>query len=158
MLAETDEADTWLTPALVLNAAPSQGTTTAVTLDTSDIVTMSDTSAKDEGTWVAALAIDGWITGSQGSPRREYGMEVGTALSRAVAGRVVASALAENGRWDGSCRLAPGAPTPLVDFQPGDTITLSYSDAPTTVQVLSMSATAGEGGLLWDLELAELPA
>lgn len=157
MLAETDEADVWMTPSLVLKAAPTQGQTVGVTLDTSDIVTMSDQTAPDAGTWAAGLAIDGWMTGEQGSPRREYGMEIGTALSRAVAGRVVAAALAENGRWDGSCRLAPGAPTPLIDFQPGDTIGISYADAPTSVQVLSMSASAGEGGLLWDLEIAEVP-
>jgi hypothetical protein len=162
MLAETDpaEADVWMSPAMVLHAAPTQGQTRAITLTTSTIVTMSDQSAADEGTWVAALAIDGWITSSQvgATSRREYGMEIGTALSRAVAARIVDGALAENGRWDGSCRLAPSAPTPLVDFQPGDTIGLSYADAPTSVQVLSMSATAGEGGLLWDLELVEVPS
>lgn len=158
MLAETDEADVWITPSLVLHAAPTQGQTRAVTLTTSHIVTMSDQTAADAGTWVAGLAIDGWMTGEQGTPRREYGMEIGTALSRAVAGRVVSSALAENGRWDGSCRLAPSAPVPLVDFQPGDTIGISYADAPASVQVLSMSASAGAGGLLWDLELAEVPS
>jgi hypothetical protein len=159
MLSETDECDTWMTPDLVLHAAPSQGSdrTATVTLDTSDIVTMSDTYAPDAGTYTMALALDGWTDAVQAGPRREYGMEVGTAITRAVALRVVQSALAENGRWDGSCRLAPGAPTPLVAIFPGDRITVSYSDAPAAVQVLSMSATAGEGGLLWDLELAEVP-
>ena len=158
MLAECDECDVWLTPGLVLHAAPSQGRTTSVVLDTSDIVTMSDTYGADEGTWAAALAQDGWITDTAGSPRREYGMEVGTAISRAVAGRVVASALAENGRWDGSCRLAPGAPVPLIDFGPGDTIGLTYADAPSSVVVLSVSAAAGDAGLAWDLELVEVPS
>jgi hypothetical protein len=45
-----------------------------------------------------------------------------------------------------------------VDFFPGDRVAVSYQDAPAAVQVLSMSATAGEGGLLWDLELAEVTA
>jgi hypothetical protein len=158
MLSETDECDTWMTPDLVLHAAPSQGTdrTATVTLDTSDIVTMSDTYQPDVGTYAMALALDGWTDAVQSGPRREYGMEVGTAITRAVALRVVESALAENGRWDGSCRLAPGAPTPLVAIFPGDRITVDYADAPATVQVLSMSASAGEGGLLWDLELAEV--
>jgi hypothetical protein len=105
-----------------------------------------------------ALALDGWTDASQGTLRREYGMEVGTAITRAVALRVVQSALSENGRWDGSCRLAPGAPTPLVSFFPGDRIAVDYQDAPAAVQVLSMSASAGDGGLLWDLELAEVPS
>jgi hypothetical protein len=119
---------------------------------------MSDTYAPDAGTYTMALALDGWTDASQAGPRREYSMEVGTAITRAVALRVVQSALAENGRWDGSCRLAPDAPVPLVSYFPGDRIALSYSDAPATVQVLSMSASAGEGGLLWDLELAEVPS
>jgi hypothetical protein len=158
MLAETDEADTWMTPALVLRAANAQGTnrTGSVTLDAADIVTMSDTEQSDEGTYAMALGLDGWTDSAVGSPRREYAMEVGTAITRAVAKRIVDSALGENGRWDGSCRLAPGAPTPLVDFFPGDRIAVSYQDAPTAVTVLSMSAQAGEGGLLWDLELAEV--
>lgn len=167
MLAEATETDVWLVPgsdgslSLYLCAAPQQGslgTPPSITLDESDIVTMSDERAPTPGTWVAALARDGWVQGQSGTPRREYGLELGTALSRAVADRVVAAGLAEVGRWDGSCRLAPGAPTPLLDFEVGDAITLDYADAPTDVRVLSASATAGEGGLLWDLELVEVPS
>jgi hypothetical protein len=119
---------------------------------------MSDVFAPDEGSYAMALALDGWTDSLATGIRREYGMEVGTAITRAVAKRVVDSALAENGRWDASCRLAPSAPQPLVAFVPGDRIALTYADAPTAVQVLSVSATAGGGGLLWDLELAEVGA
>lgn len=163
MLAETNEADFWMTPALVLEGANSQGESSAVTLenttdaDTSHIVTMTDTKSADDGTYAMALALDGWQDAEQGTPRREYAMELGTAITRAVALRVINSGLAENGRWDGSVRLAPAAPVPLVAFAVGDTIGLTYGDAPASVQVLSASASVGESGeLLWDLELVEL--
>jgi hypothetical protein len=158
MLSETSEVDTWLGPDLVLHAANSQGTdrTGTINLGTADIATMSDTYQPDEGTYAMAQALDGWTDSITTGIRREYGMEVGTAITRAVAKRVVESALAENGRWDASARLAPSAPQPLVDFHPGDRIGLTYADAPTSVEVLSVSATAGGGGLLWDLELAEV--
>ena len=160
MLSETSEVDTWMGHDLVLHAANSQGTdrTATVELTTTDIATMSDTTQPDEGTYAMGLALDGWTDSLTSGPRREYAMEVGTAITRAVAKRVIDSALAENGRWDGSCRLAPSAPQPLVAFFPGDRIALTYADAPAAVQVLSVSATAGGGGLLWDLELAEVGA
>lgn len=158
-LAESAEVDTWMDYDLTLNAAPHQGVdrtaTSSLTLDEATVATMSDTRAPTAGTWVAALALDGWVTGSTGSVRREYGMELGTAISRAVADRVVAGALAEVGRWDGSCRLAPGGIIPLVDFDIGDTLPCSYQDAPASVRVLSASATAADGSLLWDLELTD---
>lgn len=156
MLAETLEVDVWMGPDLVLHAAPTQGESTAITLDEADIATMSDLRGDDPGTWVAALALDGWVQATAGTPRREYGMELGTAISIPVATRIVAASLAEAGRWDASARLAPAAPTPLVAFNVGDTLTLDYQDAPTDVRVLSISAEAGDGGLLWDLELVEV--
>jgi hypothetical protein len=160
MLAETDECDVWMGPDLVLHAANAQGTdrTASVELTNTDISAMSDTYQPDEGSYAVAMAWDGWTDSLAAGPRREYGMEVGTAITRAVALRVVQSSLAENGRWDGSARLGPTAPQPLVAFHPGDRIALTYADAPAAVQVLSVSATAGGGGLLWDLELAEVDA
>lgn len=155
MLAETAEVDLWLTPALVLEAAPTQGETTAVTLDTSDIETMSDQSARDPGTWAAGYALDGWMTATAGTPRREYAVELGTATSRAVAARVLAADLAENGRWDGSIRLSATAPVPLLAFNVGDTIGCTYADAPASLAVLSVSASAAEASLRWDLEVSE---
>lgn len=161
MLAESGECDVWMDPDLTLHAAPTQGQdlTATVTLTEADITTMSDETGADEGSWAAGLARDGWVFGSTAGPRREYALEIGTALSRAVADRVVAGSLAETGRWDGSARLAPtAADVPLIDYTVGDRIALDYADAPTAVQVLSVSAEAGAGGLLWDLELAEVPA
>lgn len=159
MFAESDECDVWMGPDLEVQAAAVQGETTAVTLTEEDIATMSDSRAADPGTWVAALALDGWITASAGTPRREYGMEVGTALNRAVASRIVTTALAENGRWDGVATLKPTPSSiPLVGFNVGDTITITYADAPTTVQVLSVTGTALQASIEWQLELVELPA
>jgi len=159
MLAETLEVDCWLTPALVLEAAPEQGEDVSATVELGevDIETMTDTEQPDAGTWMAGLGLDGWVEASAGSPRREVGYEFGSAISMPVATRMLAAALAEAGRWDASARLIP-TPThvPLVDFTVGDTIALDYTGAPATARVLSVSATAGGGGLLWDLELVKL--
>jgi len=158
-LAETGELVAWMDPDLTLQAAPARGVdrTGTITLESGHISTGSDEQAADAGTWAAGLGLAGWSTASEaGKPRREYGMEVGTAISRSVADRVVVAAVGENGRWDGSLRLSPACPwTPLLDFGPGDRIGLDYHDCPTVVTVVSISATQGRGGLLWDLELAE---
>lgn len=160
MLGETGECDIWMDPDLTLQAANSQGAdlTGSVELDDTNIAYMSSQKQPDQGSYAMALALDGWIDGAAGSPRREYGLEIGTAISRAVADRIVTAALDENGRWDGSVRLAPSAPVPLVDFAPGDRIGLNYygSDTPNYCQVLSCSASAGEASLLWDVEIAEV--
>jgi hypothetical protein len=117
---------------------------------------MSDAREPDQGTWVAALALDGWVQGSAGTPRREYGLELGTAISMPVATRMVDGALAEVGRWDAAASLKPTTTIiPLVSFAVGDTVGLTYSDAPASARVLSVSATAGAAGLLWDLELTD---
>jgi hypothetical protein len=156
MLAETLEVDCWLTPALVLEAAPEQGEDVSgtVTYTTADIETMTDTEQPDTGTWMAGLGLDGWVETGTATPRREVGYEFGTAISMPVATRMIAAALAEAGRWDASARLV-STPTkvPLVHYAVGDTIGLTYTGAPATARVLSVSATAGGGGLLWDLEL-----
>lgn len=157
-LAETGELVAWMDPDLTLQAAPSRGVdrTGTITLESTHISTDSDEQAEDAGTWAAGLGLAGWSTASEaGKPRREYSMEIGTAISKAVADRVVAAAVAENGRWDGSMRLSPACPwVPMVDFGPGDRIGLDRYDCPSVVTVVSISATQGRGGLLWDLELA----
>ena len=153
MLAETLEVDIWLTPSLRLRAAPRQGEDYDVALAPEHIASMSDTIGGHPGSWVAGLALDGWVEAFRGSPRREWGMELGTAISMPVATRILHAALEQDNRWDGSARLAPAAPVPLYDFYPGDVLALDYFDAPTEVRVLSISATAGEGTLLWDVEL-----
>jgi hypothetical protein len=149
----------WQGPGAVLRAAPVQGrdVSATVSLDTFTIQTMSSTQGTGPGTWLTGLSHFGWHYGGLGGrPRREYMLELGTARSRAVAHRIGVASLAEDGRWDGSARVldVPGA-TPLVDYQPGDTIALDYPGAPTSARILSISAEAGEGGMLWDLELTE---
>lgn len=162
VLAADDEVDVWLDPDLTLQAAPSQGQdlTATVTLTSADVAAGSDEWPDDDGTWVAAHGLAGWVHASAGTGLRlEYAIEVGTALSHAVAQRSADAAVAENGRWDGSLHMR-GNPTfvPLVDFQVGDRVGLDYLDAPVEVEVLSISATAGKGGLMWDLEVAAVPA
>lgn len=160
MLSETGECDIWMDPDFTLQAANSQGVDRIgeFEIDYTNVSYMSSQMQPDQGSWTCALALDGWIDGSSGTPRREYGMEIGTAISRAVADRIVTAALNENGRWDGTARLAPNSPVPMVDFQPGDRVGLNYYgwDTPSYANVLSVSATAGEGGLLWDVELVEV--
>ena len=160
-LAETNETDVWadwVGPGAHLRAAPTQGVNRAatVTLTTSVIATMSDTQGAAVGSWIAGLTHTGWVSRSHGGPRREASLELGTARSTAVAVRIVDAALAEDGRWDGSARVVDRAGVrPFVDYKPGDTVACTYPGAPATVRVLSISAEAGEGAMLWDLELTE---
>ena len=72
MIAETDEADVWMGPDLVLHAAPKQGedVSGSVTLTDADISAMSDNYTPDAGTWVAALA---WMGGSPAVRRGRAG-------------------------------------------------------------------------------------
>lgn len=158
-LAETGECDTWLGPDLVLHAAPKQ-TGPTVTLDDTTITSMSETQPEDEGSWAAGLALDGWVYGEQlGVPRREFGMELGTAISRAVADRVVAAALAENGRRDFVAKelLPVTGKRPLLDYTTGSLVAVDYCDLGTDMTVLSITATAADGGIDWEAELVEVP-
>lgn len=156
MLAETGELDLWLTPDLVLQAAPHQGTTQAIILTEADLPRVSDRREPDPGSWSVALTHEGWVYGSQYGPRREYALELGTAISAAVGSRVVASSLAESGRWDATADLLPRVGRiPGVDYSAGDTLAIQYQDLVGPVRVLSISAEAGRGGLLWSVELTE---
>lgn len=156
LLAETGEVDLWLTPDRVLHAAPHQGATLPLVLTEEHITTMADGQAAHPGTWVAAVAHDGWVDRSVYGPRREFGLELGTAISRPIADRVTAAALATRGRWDASCSLLPAAGVmPGIDYTAGDTLTAAYADVYRPARVLSLSATAGEGGLLWQAELTD---
>jgi hypothetical protein len=156
MLAEAGELDLWLTPDLVLHAAPHQGTTKPITLTEADLPTVGDRRGPDPGSWAVALTHEGWVYGQQSGPRREYALELGTAISASVGARVVSASLAESGRWDAGAELLPRAGRiPGVDYAPGDTLTLTYKDLNQSVRVLSLSAEAGEGALLWSVELTE---
>jgi hypothetical protein len=160
-LAETGEVDVWgewMNPGVQLRAASVQGVnrTGAVTLTTAHITTMSDQKTPAVGSWIAGLTHTGWVVRSGVGPRREAMVELGTARSQAVAVRIVDSALADDGRWDASARVvAKAGARPLLDYGPGDTISINYPGAPTSARVLSISAEAGEGGMLFDLELSE---
>jgi hypothetical protein len=154
-LAETREVDVWITPDLHLHAAPRQGVARGLTLDAAQVARLGDERAADPGSWVAALAHDGWVDRVGVGPRREYGLELGTAISRPVAERIADASLAEQGRWDGAAKILDRPHVPLIDFDAGDTITLTYAEVNKPVRVLSLSATAGEGGLLWDAEFTD---
>ena len=150
---ETAECDVWM-EGMTLRCAPAQGATPGVTLTTATVPTMNDTVPQQQGSWCVGYAIDGWHQAQQGSMRREYGLELGTAISRPVADRIIAESLSDDGRWDGTITLAPSAPVPLVAFGPGDTLTLTYPDTPATVRVLSIGGRAQAGGIEFDLEVS----
>jgi hypothetical protein len=161
-LAETDETDVWFTGDLVAHAAPTQGRTLpGPVLDATIIGSARATSAADPGTWCAALSHDGWTSATapgQGM-RREYGLELGTARSRAVADRIIAADLAHVGRVDITVSKwlpLPGA-RPMLDVLPGDRVPIAYCDVTGTARILSFAATAGDGGLLWEAELEVTP-
>ena len=154
-LAETD-LDVWMTPDLVLHAARVQGETSTAALTVDSVVSMSDNVPGTVGTWAAGYAHDGWQQGStSGVQRREYGLELGTAISRPIASAIVTESLAEAGRWDATIDLTPAAPVPGQAFNVGDTITLTYPSAPAAVRVLSFSGTAGQGGITYQLEVSD---
>jgi hypothetical protein len=157
-LAETGEVDVWLTPALELWAAPRQGATLAATLTAPQITHMEAEQAADPGSWVAALTHDGWISAQSGGPRREYGLQLGTAISRPVGRRVLSAAFANRSRWDSSIRLTGAPLVPAVDFQAGDTLTVTYEGISQQLRILSLSGSAGGGGVLWEAELTDLEA
>lgn len=158
-LAETGELDLWLTADRVLHAAPAQGVDRSgtVTLGTAAVSTLTDARSSQGGTQLFGFTHDGWLTAAAAGPRREQGLELGTVLSAPVARRVLAAALADRDRWDGSVSLTGDGPRPVVDYMPGDWVTLDLPDPtlPGRVRVLSLSARAGDGGLLWDVELTD---
>lgn len=159
-LAEAGEVEVWLSWDNKLYAAPRQGTTTTIDLDENTITTLAVTRGEDDGTWCAGQLRDGWVyAAGPGAYRREFAMEIGTALSRAPADRVVAQALAEGGRVDYRAKLLPvTGKVPLADYAPGDTVTLTYGALAVDVNVLTVSAQHGEAGLLWQAELVEVPS
>lgn len=159
-LAEANEVDVWMDGENILYAAPQQGTTLTLTLGDDAVASSSETRGGAPGTWCAALGRDGWVNGETGSPhRREFFMELGTALSRAISDRVVLAALNEGGRRDFRAKLIPVAgKVPLIHYKAGDTVPFGFGDVDTTVIILSISASPGDGGLLWEAELVEAPA
>ena len=155
-LAETDEVDCWIEPGLVLRAAPRQGTTTAtVTLDSVNVASMREERPEPDGSWAAGLTVRGWVDGSIPGPRREYMVELGTAGSFPIAGRILAAALRSQARRDFTADLLPTI-RPMVDLVPGDTVHISYGDVAAEVTVLSLSGRVTESVLTWQAELVEV--
>jgi hypothetical protein len=154
-LGET-EADIWMTPDMVLHAAPKQGQIRGYTWTENQILSMSDVIVEDLGTAIMGLTTDGWVSGVMGGWRRESGLEIGQALSTDLGQRVIASALSQVGRWDASFTYAPGQ-IPFFDFNVGDWVQITYRDLTLQVRILSISASAGDGGLLWSMEVTNEP-
>ena len=159
-LAESDEVDTWLGPGLVLEAAPRQGQTRALTLTETHFNKFATKGTPGPGSWVMAQAWDGWLTEKlDGYVRREYALELGEALTRSTGRKVAQASLRDRWRWDASGSMNPPQAgwIPYVDFGVGDSMAVDYQAVVHDVAVLSISAKAGEGGLLFDLELTEWP-
>lgn len=156
---ESDEVDVWMTADLVLHAAKQQGQVKAVTLTTEHLNRFTTEGTDNErGTWALARAWNGWVYTSRSGQRRESAFEVGTALSRPIARRVAKASLRDSWRWDGAGSLNPPQPgwVPYVDLRIGDRVGLDYQAVEYAERVIvSWSASAGEGGLLWDIELGE---
>lgn len=150
-LGET-EADVWMTPGMVLHAAPKQGQVRGYTWTENQIQSMSDVLAEDLGTAIMGLTTDGWVSAVTGGYRRESGLEIGQALSLDLGKAVVASALTQINRWDASFTYVPGQ-VPFFDFTVGDRVTINYRGLNLQARILSISARAGEGGLLWSIEV-----
>jgi hypothetical protein len=160
-LAETD-TDVWITNDLTMHAAAQQGDPAVkfdAPLNEVNIITMSDQTTADAGNLVVALTLDGWVQKPDASPsfRREFGLELGQAISKQMGWRICESALADDGRWDGTVKfkIVPGLAIPFVNFTVGDTIPLAYRGVNRNVRVLSIAAQATEGGFDWSLELTE---
>lgn len=155
-LAET-ESDIWLDNDLNLYAAPQQGVNNvSIVFDENNIVSMSDQETGDMGTVVVGLTLDGWVQRSVTGFRREFGLELGQAISKQMGWRICDAALADAGRWDGTIKFKVVAgKVPYIDFGVGDEITIDYRDVDRTARILSISAEAGEGGLQWSLEVTD---
>lgn len=161
-LGET-EADVWITPDLTMHAAPQQGETRAFTWTESHIQTMADDLEAGHGSVGMGLTHDGWVqvNGSGAATwREEFGLELGQALTTTMGSRIISAALSEEDRWDATFSYAPPAgQIPMLNFGPGDWISINYRGVIDTVRILSITGKAGEGGILWTIEVTnEVPA
>lgn len=163
-LAETD-CDTWIawnSGTLTVYSALSQGNPTPLTsvpLNANNIRTMSDQTTSEIGNVVAALSLDGWVQRptSVSGFRREFGLELGQAISKQMAWRICEAALEDDGRWDGTIKFKIRAGTvPFVNFNVGDTLPLNYQGLNKNVRVLSIAASSTEGGFEWSLEVTDV--
>jgi hypothetical protein len=158
--AEANEFDVWMNGDLVLRAAPRQGQArSGMTFTTTHLRTFSTTGTEGYGTWVLAQAHDGWVYHAASGPRREYAIELGEAITGPIASKIAKASLKDVWRHDGSGSLNPPQSgwMPYVDFKLGDWLRVTYKDINQMFSVTSLSAIAGEGGLLWDIEFTEYP-
>lgn len=162
-LSETDDVDCWIDPnTLVLHAAPKRGQyRPGMVWTTAQIASLQVKGSGYNGTWVMGQTANTnwysrWRTGVH---RREYMLTMGQAMSRWTAHRILRASLRDGWRWDGTAKLRPptGGWIPFVDYNVGDWGTLSYPGESQDVCVQEISAEADEGGLLWEVELAEYP-
>lgn len=161
-LAESDDVDVWMR-GLTLHAAPRQGQSKSVTLTTEHLRTFSTHGTdNNRGNWALAEYNDGWYykkgSGIAATGRREFMLEVGQALTNPVVSRVARASMKDSWRWDGTGSLNPPQPgwIPYVDLSIGDWVPIDYQAVEyDSVVITSWSARAGEGGLLWDIEVTE---
>jgi hypothetical protein len=86
-------------------------------------------------------------------------LTMGQATSRFTAHRILKASLRDGWRWDGTAKLRIPKPgwIPFIDYQLGDWGALDYKEQQQQVAVQGISGEAGEGGLLWQVELTEYP-
>jgi len=160
--AEANEFDVWMSGDLVLHAAPRRGQfRDEITLTTAHLHTLSTSGTEGHGTWVMAQALDGWVYHAAAGPRREYALELGEAITGPIADKISKASLKDVWRHDGAGSLNPPKYgwdwVPYIDFKLGDWLRVTYKDINQMFSVTSLSAAAGEGGLLWDVEFTEYP-
>jgi hypothetical protein len=162
-LSETGDLDIWLDPStFVLHAAPKRGQhRPGKTWTSAQIASMSEAGSGYQGTWVMGeTAHSRWYSRWRtGVARREYMLTMGQATSRWTAHRILDASLRDGWRWDGNAKLKiPVAGwIPFVDYFPGDWMDMSYQDRTQPVAVQEISASSGEGGLLWEVGFTEYP-
>lgn len=153
-MAEVGEAEVWM-EGLTLRAAPIQGEdkSASVTLGETVVSTMSDTTTHGSGTLGVARTYGGWVQVQTSGQRREVGLEVGQALDLPLGQKVAQALVDDTDRWDGQIQWVP--PSVALPFDPGDIVLLDYADLTQNVRVLAIGGEAGEGGLLWTLDVTE---
>lgn len=160
LYADSDQFDVWMNADLVLKAAKKRGQARAIVFTDTHFHTFATKGTEGYGTWGLAEAHDGWAWAEKSSgPRREFGAEFGTAITRPIAKRKIRAAIKDYWRWDASGSMNPPQPgwQPYVDFNLGDWMSVDYRQVQHNLSVISLSAMAGEGGLLWDVEFSEYP-
>jgi len=157
--SESDEVDIWMGADLVLRAAARQGQARSIVFTAEHFHSFATRGTPGAGSWAMALCHDGWTYASVSGPRREYALELGQALTRVVGKKIIKASLRDKWRWDASGSMNPPQAgwRPYVDFGVGDWMTVDYQAIEHNLSVVSISATAGEGGLLFDIEFTEYP-